>query len=313
MKPLELRSVAAVWRSSLALLAASLEPIGEGLQLWFPWGDSWRGQDERGSLPPTDLPRDLVQPSPARFAGRAWKTLPEGGVTWLVSLHVPEERLNVFHEWGGEEQIRIALRLLTEFIRLECLLGMTLKILENRASEHIGHWDRVRHFCVSIGRDLQLADAELVDLELAGLLHDIGKVGLPSSILEGTQPLTMQERKVMETHSVVGAGMVREIPGFERVAEYVHSHHEAMDGSGYPRGLKGDEIPLLSRIIAVADAFDAMTHYRPYAEERTYQESVRELTQQTGKFDIRVLQSLQQVLRDLGILESTPRVPGPLS
>jgi len=178
--------------------------------------------------------------------------------------------------------------------------------MENRASERDGHWDRVRNLCVAIVKKMKLSASELFELEIAALLHDIGKVTLPSHILEESRNLSPAERKRMQTHSVVGAGMIREIPGMERIAEYVMYHHEAPNGSGYPKGLKGEEIPIQSLIIGAADAFDAMTHYRPYASERTYKETIQQMLHDEGKFDERVLRVLMEVLRNLGILEVFP-------
>ncbi|HPT47462.1 MAG TPA: HD domain-containing phosphohydrolase, partial [Candidatus Rifleibacterium sp.] len=143
---------------------------------------------------------------------------------------------------------------------------------------------------------------------MAAMLHDIGKVGLPEELLQLSGPLSPDERSRIESHSLIGSAMIREIPGMEMVAEIVLGHHEAIDGSGYPRGLKFDEIPFGSLIIAVADAFDAMTHYRPYAIERTYHESFEEIRRETGKYAPEVLAALERVLRRLGILDAKPLV-----
>ncbi len=311
MKPLELSSIAEVWRSALTILEDSLRAYGGDLQIWFPWGKTWRGHDRKGMLPPTDLPRDLSQAKGARFGGRLWTCLPAGQVTWLLCVKPPTPPGPDLAAWEPAPRDTAPLALLAEFLRLEGLLGLTIKVLENRASERSGHWDRVRHLAVAVGRHLGLAPAELVDLELTALLHDLGKVALPTEILEEARPLTPAERRQVESHSLVGAGMIREIPGLERVADYVQSHHESPDGSGYPRGLAGTDIPLISMVVGAVDAFDAMTHDRPYATARTYKESIQEMIAQTGKFDDRVLWALQDVLRRLGILDSHPMVNPP--
>ncbi len=309
MKPLELSSIGGIWKSALVVLTRSLEQAGPAPQVWFPWGAAWRGQDASGTLPPTNFPPELVNPKASHFGGRNWRGVHAAGFTWLISLKAGEARLPDFDAWKPcAESVRI-LEILGEFIRLECLLGLTMKILENRASEHAGHWDRVRNLCVAIGRRMGLSDRELVDLELAGMLHDIGKVALPSAILEETRPLSAAERKQIESHSMIGASMIREIPGLDRVSECVLHHHEAPDGSGYPKGIRSPDIPLNSLIIGAADAFDAMTHYRPYASERTYKESMEELVKHSGKYDDRVLWALQEVLKNLGILDTRPISP----
>ncbi len=307
MKPLELSSISEVWKSVLAQLTRSIAQVGSNVQVWFPWGRTWRGQDTRGSLPPTELPAELAAThAGAHYAGRWWKPVPAAGLTWLISFHAAEGGEKSLPEWKPAAEVESALSLLGEFVRLESLLGLFLKILENRAVEEFGHWDRVRNYCVAIGRNMGLSPRELVDLELAGLLHDIGKVSLPSSLLEERRPLSPAERRQIESHALVGAAMIREIPGLDRVADAVMSHHETPDGSGYPRALRDPEIPLAGLIVSVADSFDAMTHYRPYAAERTYRESIIEMSGRQGKYDERVLWALQQVLKQLGILETRP-------
>ncbi|MBI3039533.1 HD domain-containing protein, partial [bacterium] len=186
---------------------------------------------------------------------------------------------------------------------------LTLKTLENRANEAVGHWDRVRNFSVSIGKKMGFFGQGLFELELSGLLHDIGKVALPREILEDSRILSPAERKQIETHSVLGAAMIKEIPGLEKVAESVLCHHESPDGSGYPKGLSASEIPLSALIVGAVDSFDAMTHYRPYAFERTYQESLSELFKLPGKYDDRVLWALQETLKCFGMLDTKPGEP----
>lgn len=307
MKPLELSSISEVWKSVLAQLTTAIAGVGGEVQVWFPWGRTWRGHDSRGSLPPTELPGELATAHAGmHFAGRWWKPVSAAGLTWLISFRVVEGTETALSGWHHPKEVETVLSLLGEFVRLESLLGLFLKVLENRAIEEFGHWDRVRNYCVAIGRNMGLSQRELVDLELAGLLHDIGKVSIPATLLEERRPLSAAERRQVEMHAMVGSAMIREIPGFDRIADAVLSHHESPDGSGYPRGLRDPDIPLAGLIVSAADAFDAMTHYRPYAAERTYRESIVEMSGKRGKYDERVLWSLQQVLKQLGILEVRP-------
>ena len=235
MKPLELSSVAEVWKSALAILDKYLEGEGSSLQLWFPWGKLWRGHDINGILPATDLPGNLVSREGTKFAGRHWHSFKISDTDWLLSLK-PKKNAKLPQPIQVSSEAESALTLLGEFVKLECLLGLTLRILENRASERTGHWDRVRNLCVAIGHQMKLSGRELFDLELAGLLHDIGKVNLPGTLLDELRPLSPAERKQIEAHSAIGAGMIREIPGLERVSEYVLFHHEAPNGIEYPEG-----------------------------------------------------------------------------
>jgi putative nucleotidyltransferase with HDIG domain len=101
-------------------------------------------------------------------------------------------------------------------------------------------------------------------VHLCGLVHDIGKIGLPAGLLEKPGPLTLEERRQMERHSEIGERILRNVDDYSEIADVVRSHHERIDGMGYPDGLHSDDIPLLARIIGVADAYDAMTSDRPY-------------------------------------------------
>jgi HD-GYP domain-containing protein (c-di-GMP phosphodiesterase class II) len=308
MKPLELSCITGVWKSALGLLHDSITEIGQDLQLWFPWGATWRGKDAAGSLPPTNFPEDLITEDVSRFGGRLWKAVPIGGVSWLLSVRAPVSATPEMQSWTMPEKAVDSLKMLADFLTLESLLGLSLKILENQAKEHIGHWDRVRNLSVAIGEQMGLSVQELAEIEIAAMLHDIGKVGLPADILESADRLDDEQKKIIETHSRVGAAMIKEIPGMSKIATMVLQHHEAPDGSGYPAGLKIDDIAPGSLIIAVADSFDAMTHYRPYAIERTYLESFEEMKGEDGKFAPEVLTALEAVLKRLGIIDAKPLV-----
>jgi HD-GYP domain-containing protein (c-di-GMP phosphodiesterase class II) len=122
-------------------------------------------------------------------------------------------------------------------------------------------------------------------------LHDIGKIGVPDSILRKAGPLTAEERAIMNKHPEYSWAILRVFPGLERASLYALHHHESFDGAGYPAGLKGSEIPIGSRIISVIDSFDAMVSNRPYRKGLPYDEAVRRLTQASGiQFDPEVLQ-----------------------
>ncbi len=308
MKPLELSCITGIWKSALSILGESLTSIGQDLQLWFPWGITWRGHDLRGHLPPTDLPADLVTEGVSRFGGRLWKAVPVQGISWLLSVRAPQSATPAMESLHIPDKAIESLRMLSDFQILESMLGLSMKILENQAREHIGHWDRVRNLAVAIGEQMGLSGRELVEIELAAVLHDIGKVGLPSELLESADRLNPDQKKIVETHCRVGSAMIREIPGLAKVADMVLCHHEAPDGSGYPTGMVRDDIPLGSLIIAAADSFDAMTHYRPYAIERTYLESFTEMNAEKGKFAPEVMHALESVLRRLGIIDAKPLV-----
>jgi HD-GYP domain-containing protein (c-di-GMP phosphodiesterase class II) len=154
------------------------------------------------------------------------------------------------------------------------------------------HSTRLAEWGMRVGQELGLEEAELQNLEVAALLHDIGKVGIPDSILRKPGRLDPEEYALMKKHPEYGWAVLRMLPGFERAALDILHHHESFDGKGYPAGLKGTEIPVVSRIVCVIDAFDAMVSSRPYRTGLPYEEAVRRLNQASGtQFDPVVVQS----------------------
>jgi HD-GYP domain-containing protein (c-di-GMP phosphodiesterase class II) len=154
------------------------------------------------------------------------------------------------------------------------------------------HSTRLAEWGMRVGQELGLEEAELQNLEVAALLHDIGKVGIPDSILRKPESLDPQEYALMKKHAEYGWAVLRMLPGFERAALDILHHHESFDGKGYPAGLQGAEIPVVSRIVCVIDAFDAMVSSRPYRKGLPYQEAVRRLNEASGKqFDPVVVRS----------------------
>lgn len=148
------------------------------------------------------------------------------------------------------------------------------------------HSTRLAEWSVRIGRDLGFDEGTLRDLEVAAILHDIGKIGTPDHILRKPARLTDEERDVIKKHPEYGWAVLRVIPGFERVSLFVLHHHEAFDGTGYPAGLRGDEIPIGSRIVSVMDSFDAMISSRPYRRGLSMEEAIRRLDEGIGtQFD----------------------------
>ncbi len=148
------------------------------------------------------------------------------------------------------------------------------------------HSTRLAEWGMRVGQELGLEEAALQNLEIAALLHDIGKVGIPDSILRKPGKLDAEEYALMKKHPEYGWAVLRLLPGFERAALDILHHHESFNGSGYPAGLKDSEIPIVSRIVCVIDAFDAMVSSRPYRQGLPYEEAVRRLTEASGsQFD----------------------------
>lgn len=148
------------------------------------------------------------------------------------------------------------------------------------------HCDIVAEYAVRLARRLQLSEESVRALRVAGLLHDIGKVAVPDEILKKPAPLTQDEYEVMQRHVKIGEVLIREVPQLKDVIQAVSCHHERYDGTGYPRGLAGDGIPLLGRIIAVADAYSAMSLDRPYRKAMPRDAVIAELVAGAGiQFD----------------------------
>ncbi|MBQ0983910.1 HD-GYP domain-containing protein [Streptomyces sp. F63] len=160
-----------------------------------------------------------------------------------------------------------------------------------------GHSERVGRASVLIARELGMAGGRLDVLRFAGVLHDIGKIGVPTRLLRKDGPLTPEERRLIELHPEYGHEMVRGIAFLEEARAAILHHHERLDGRGYPYGLSGDRIPESARVVAVADAFDAMTSTRSYRRARPVTEAVAELRRCAGsQFDPRMVRALCRAL-----------------
>ncbi|KPJ62956.1 MAG: hypothetical protein AMS15_02215 [Planctomycetes bacterium DG_23] len=164
------------------------------------------------------------------------------------------------------------------------------------------HSQRVADIGVLIAKELGLSPEEQKTVELAALLHDVGKIGTPETILHKEGTLTPQQKAVVHSHSSRGANIISNIKGIEDIVQTVRHHHERFDGSGYPNGLKGVSIPLYSRIIALADAYDAMTSIRPYRENIPLAEVISEIKKKAGEqFDPEIVSALLSALSRQGV------------
>lgn len=155
-----------------------------------------------------------------------------------------------------------------------------------------GHTARVAFYSTAIAKEMGFQDAKLAEIELGAILHDIGKIGIVDEILSKATPLDGEESQEMETHPQKGAVIIDKADFLRCAIPAILYHHERTDGKGYPKALKGDAIPLEARIIAVADAFDAMTTDRPYRKALKSEEAVKEIEKQSGKqFDVEVVKA----------------------
>jgi putative nucleotidyltransferase with HDIG domain len=169
--------------------------------------------------------------------------------------------------------------------------------LDARDRYTAGHSAAVAIYSRDIANRMGLDETQQRLAHLAGLVHDIGKVGLPAGLLEKTGPLSLEERRQMEEHSVIGERILSKVDDYSEIAAIVRHHHERVDGRGYPDGLAGDESPLLSRIIGVADAYNAMTSDRPYRDAMPSRVARLRLAQAVeSQFDTTVLAAFEAIL-----------------
>jgi putative nucleotidyltransferase with HDIG domain len=169
--------------------------------------------------------------------------------------------------------------------------------LDARDPYTAGHSERVSVVSVAIGRALNLGDDEIEVIRLGALLHDIGKIGVPDEVLRKPGPLTPEEFEAIRLHPVLGARILRSVPFLARHIAIVELHHERPDGRGYPKGLRGDDIPLAARIVHVADAYDAITSARAYRGARPAADALRELWRCAGtEFHAEIVGALAMAL-----------------
>lgn len=166
---------------------------------------------------------------------------------------------------------------------------------KNRETEE--HTLRVKELSTKLGKAINLSQDKINELELLSLLHDIGKIGIPEYILSKPEKLTDEEWEMMKRHTEIGYRIAKTTPGLKHVAYEILCHHERFDGTGYPQGLKGEDIPILSRIINVVDSFDVMTHARIYKKAFNMEYAIKELKQCSGnQFDPAIVKKFIDIL-----------------
>ena len=164
---------------------------------------------------------------------------------------------------------------------------MTLALtIEARDPTTNGHCERLARHAVALGKALGLGESDLQALHRGGYLHDVGKVGVPDAVLLKQGPLTADEFALMKKHPDIGDSLCAPLQSLRNVRPIIRCHHERLDGSGYPQGLRGEEVPLLAQIVGICDVFDALTSHRPYRPALAASEAARHLLQDAadGKF-----------------------------
>ncbi len=193
--------------------------------------------------------------------------------------------------------------MIEEFIEHSFKAGAALlTALKHRDAYTEAHCARVAHLAFYMGNKLGLSEDELACLVSASILHDIGKIGVSDDLLLKPNALVPIEFEVMKSHTIIGASIVEklDIPTAAEVAQLVRWHHERIDGTGYPDGLKGDEIPIGARIISIVDAFDALTSFRVYRQGISTDQALEKLQQEANdRYGLGIMEALRQVLQEI--------------
>jgi HD-GYP domain-containing protein (c-di-GMP phosphodiesterase class II) len=243
--------------------------------------------------------------------GRRFAVAPltlDGGRLGCIAVSPPED--GEFTDWhlrllaGVAHQAKLALTNAGNFRSLERTFLETVEALANALEANdeytSSHARWITDLALKVGEGLGLDGRALKRLELGALFHDIGKIGIPETILAKPGPLTEEERELVETHPELGEKIIAPIDRLEEVRPIVRHCHERYDGTGYPDRLKGEEIPIESRIILVCDAYHAMTTDRPYRKRLPQEEALRRLGEGAGtQFDPRVVDVCKRVLAEL--------------
>ncbi len=170
-----------------------------------------------------------------------------------------------------------------------------------------GHSMRVTLYSLALGKALNLPEEMLEEIETAGLLHDIGKIAIPEKILLKPGKLTNEEFQIIKSHPVLGTKLVDKIDRLKRISIWLKHHHERYDGNGYPEGLKGEQIPIISRIITLGDTYDAMTSSRSYRQALSHQEAIAEIQRCSGtQFDPNLAELFINISDEIEQIKNAP-------
>lgn len=248
-----------------------------------------------------------------------WRVIESGG-WWRGEIINRKKNGEEWHSYLSISQIRNAqgepfayvgiARDISEMKRMEARLReagleaiFMLSVAAEAKDEVTGsHIQRVQHYSEAIARHLGLPEDAVEEIGYSSMMHDVGKIQVPDAILKKAGQLTPEEWQVMRRHPRFGVTILRDKPFYNVARDIAGNHHERWNGSGYPKGKKGDEIPLASRIVTVADVFDALTTARPYKDAWSEEEAVAELIQRRGRdFDPQIVDAFL-ALYDAGVI-----------
>jgi putative two-component system response regulator len=200
-----------------------------------------------------------------------------------------------------------------ELEQAESILFTLALTIEGKDPYTQGHCERLSEYSAKLGRRLGLPEEQITALRRAGIVHDIGKIAVPDAILLKPARLTADEWQIMRQHPVVGERICAPLKSFRLVLPIIRHHHEKLDGSGYPDGLKGDQIPLTARILQLADVYDGLRTERPYKGPQSHDDALQEMQKEVerGWWDPSLFQELLQMFAALPYAEPSPQ-PGTL-
>ena len=208
---------------------------------------------------------------------------PFGAAELLNAVQARLERWRVVHLSGTREA----------HLQTVTLLANAVEARDLYTGRHV---ERVRRYAIALARELGWDEEALAVLDFGSLLHDLGKISIPDALLNKAGPLSNEEWDLMRRHTEIGANMIAKVEHLRPAVPYVLFHHEHWDGSGYPQGLSGSEIPIEGRLMAVVDAFDALTTYRPYSAARSPEEAIQRLREGAGtQFDPILVETFQGI------------------
>ena len=219
-------------------------------------------------------------------------------VVLMTAISEPDDRVRAI-EAGADDflakpfdrtELTARVRSLTRLKRFtddldsaETVLRSLAQMIELRDVYTMGHCERLAAYATLLGTELQLAEDDLMALQRGGYFHDIGKIGIPDAILLKPSALTSDEYERMKEHTVIGDRLCGQLRTLSGVRSIVRSHHERLDGSGYPDGLRGEDVPLLAQIIGIVDVFDAITTARPYKPALPPHDACEQLRQEARR------------------------------
>jgi putative two-component system response regulator len=185
-----------------------------------------------------------------------------------------------------------------ELERAESVLFTLARSIEGKDPYTHGHCERLAEYCAHLGQHVGLSEEQIIALRRAGVVHDIGKIAIPDAILLKPGGLTPEEWKIIREHSVVGERICAPLKSFRFVLPIIRHHHEKLDGSGYPDGLRGDEIPVTARVLQIVDVYDALTTIRPYKKAFSVTDALQTMKEEVAKgwWDPHIFDQFEQLV-----------------